>query len=174
MAVSDPEVGEVQGVSAEVLANFWRCEQTTVRELWKQGIAVRLKHNRYKLMESTSNLIVYYRRLASGHASGEHDLVKENARLKAAQRTLVEMRIAQQEGKLVLEEDVENTFADHLMRVKQMILAVPVRARFDIPHLTAKDQKALERIVNELLNEAAAPDTRTPAIRSGKETLSVD
>lgn len=157
MAKEPQPRAEPAGVTSDVLARLWDCSEVQVRKYAREGIAIKLRHGRYDLARSTTNLIVHLRKMAAAHrsADGAHDIVAEGAKLKATQRRFTEMRIEEKAGRLISIEDVEILWAGMVASVRQLFLAFPGRARFDLPHLTGHDQEKLQRLARDMLDEIA-------------------
>jgi phage terminase Nu1 subunit (DNA packaging protein) len=81
-----------------------------------------------------------------------------------AQRRLTEIKIKQLEGELISLPEVRAAWAEIALNVKQMFLSLPGRVRFTLPHLTGKDQKVIDALVREMLDEVACmePQPRLP------------
>ena len=102
------------------------------------GIVVRAaRKGWFKLGPSITGLVEHQRLVAAKHSSrdGKHDLVKESARLKRAQRELIELRNAQERGELISAQEVLGIFQDLVHHVRGAILCFPKRARAELPHL---------------------------------------
>jgi phage terminase Nu1 subunit (DNA packaging protein) len=157
LAISKPPATGPQGVPVSTLAQLWRCSEWQIRKYANEGIAIKLGYGRYLLLESTTNLIVHLRERAAAHQSGDGklDIVAENAMLKATHRKLAEMKIEERAGRLISIEDLESIWQELVLAVRQLFLAFPGRARFDIPHLTGHDQEKLQRLARDMLEETA-------------------
>jgi hypothetical protein len=42
-----------------------------------------------------------------------------------------------------------------MLRIRDAVLSIPGRVRFDLPHMTAFDQRALAKICRDVLEETA-------------------
>lgn len=133
------------------------CDARTIGTYARQDVAIRTARGRYKLGETVRNVVRRLREQAAGRMGRTDgvDAVKANADLKEAQRVFTELRTKQLAGELLSYNEIEAAWAEIATATKQLFLSVPSRARFDIPHLTGKDQKALERLVHDMLTEVA-------------------
>jgi phage terminase Nu1 subunit (DNA packaging protein) len=129
----------------------------TVLKLAEKGIVVRLARGRFAQEQSVANIIEHYRNRASGREAqdGTVDIVKANAALRDSQRRLNEIKIAQLEGNLISMPEVQAAWDDIALGVKQLFLAFPSRARFDLPHMSGADQKVLDRLARDMPRPAA-------------------
>jgi phage terminase Nu1 subunit (DNA packaging protein) len=153
-------------VDARTLARICRLDVRTILKLAEQGIVVRVARGLFAQWKSVGNVIEHYRERAAGRESrdGSVDIVKSNAALRDSQRRLTDIKIAQLEGELISLPEVRDAWAEIALAVRQLFLSLPARARFDLPHLTGEDQKALERLVHEMLTEVATEGrVRLPA-----------
>jgi len=150
------------------LARIARSDVRTISKLASAGIVVKAGRGKYRVLESLGNMIVYYRERAAGREAvdGSVDVVKSSAGLKDSQRRLNELRIAQVEGALINMEEIEEAWSAVVNSTKQLILGMPARIRFDLPHLTGKDQEIIDRTVRDMLEETALTGApRMPPLR---------
>jgi hypothetical protein len=82
-------------------------------------------------------------------------LAAETAREKYWKANHAELEYRERLGQLVEAKDVAKTLADVFATCRTKLLAVPIRARQALPHLTAQDVAALENLVREALEELA-------------------
>jgi phage terminase Nu1 subunit (DNA packaging protein) len=163
MAKNAHKVLEDEDVSvyAPTLARVCRLHVSTILKLAEEGIVVRIARGRYAQWASIGNLIEHYREQAAGRIGRDEniDAVHANCELKNSQRRLNELRIAKMEGELISLPDVKAAW----------LVIVPARARFDLPHLTGEDQKALDRLAREMLTEVATEGRvrHSRSLRSG-------
>jgi hypothetical protein len=75
--------------------------------------------------------------------------------LKEAQRRLVELKYQQLDGQLISLPDIEVLWSDLVRNSRMLFESFPVRARFELQHLSDADQLALERLVGVMLEEMA-------------------
>ena len=131
------------------------------------GIVVRAaRKGWFKLGPSITGLVEHQRSVAAKHSSrdGKHDVVAESAKLKRAQRELIELRNAQERGELISAKEVLGIFQDLVHHVRGAILCFPNRARAELPHLISSEVSTLERIARELLRELAALGSSPPGV----------
>jgi len=156
-ALNSSSVSDEQVVDAPTLARICRLDVRTILKHAENGIVVRASRGRFALEQSLGNLIDHYRKRAAGREArdGTVDIVKENAALRASQRRLNEIKAAQLEGDLISLPEVKAAWDEVAMQVRQLFMAFPARARFDLPHLTGADQKVLDRLARDMLLELA-------------------
>jgi phage terminase Nu1 subunit (DNA packaging protein) len=139
------------------LARLWCCSKREVRLLAERGIAVRVGHGRYALYKSTQNYIVHLREVAAGRHSmdGTVDAVKASVHAKLQRARLDQLRADMLEEKLISIPEVDAAWAEIMLRIRDAVLSIPGRVRFDLPHMTAFDQRALAKICRDVLEETA-------------------
>ncbi len=71
-----------------------------------------------------------------------------SARLRA-------LKLSQEMGKLVDVEAVKNEWLKMITEAKTKLLALPVKAKANLPHLTASDVSVLDRLMREILTDIA-------------------
>jgi phage terminase Nu1 subunit (DNA packaging protein) len=132
-------------------------DKKTIERYAKDGLAVRVGHGRYLLGPSIHNITKRLREQAAGRLgrTDDVDAVRSSAELRDAQRRLTEIRAAKLSGELISLPDIEDAWREIGIATRQLFLSLPARARFDLPHLTGEDQKALERLVRDMLREVA-------------------
>jgi hypothetical protein len=77
-------------------------------------------------------------------------------RLTSAKADLAELELAKAAGLLVVARDVKQRLVAEFTECKTKLLAIPSRARQQLPHLTNADVAALEKLVREALENLAA------------------
>jgi phage terminase Nu1 subunit (DNA packaging protein) len=144
-------------VDAKTLSEFLRLHPRQVLKLAEQGLVVRMSRGKFALIESVANVVSHYRERLAGHTSadGKIDAMKSNALLKEAQRRLVELKYQQLDGQLISLPDIEVLWSDLVRNSRMLFESFPVRARFELQHLSDADQLALERLVGVMLEEMA-------------------
>jgi len=80
------------------------------------------------------------------------------ARRDAARAQLAEMQAAERSGELISAETAKQTWASVATIVKTALLAVPSRAKQQIPRLTLEEVAVLEELIHEALVEVADGD----------------
>ncbi|HEY3450934.1 MAG TPA: hypothetical protein VGK67_31550 [Myxococcales bacterium] len=77
------------------------------------------------------------------------------ARKETAQATLAELEVGRAKGELILASQVEARMVAVFSNCKTKLLALPSRARQQLPHLSAADVDVLDGIVRETLEALA-------------------
>jgi phage terminase Nu1 subunit (DNA packaging protein) len=151
MSVSTTE--KASGATAAEVADLWGCTTRHVRRLVESGIAVRAGHNRYDARLSTRNYIAHLRQQAAGR--GGADANAANARLKAAQAELLELKLKKQRGESLDRDDVRAVWSRIMIGTRNLVLGIPSAFHFEEPSLTPHAKAALERICRDRLEDAA-------------------
>jgi phage terminase Nu1 subunit (DNA packaging protein) len=135
-------------------------DKKTIERYAADDLAVRVGHGRYLLGESLHRVTKRLREQAAGRLGRDEnvDAARANAELKDAQRRLTEIKIKQLEGELISLPEVRAAWSEVALNVKQMFLSLPARARFLLSHLSGHDQKVLDQLVRDLLDEVALMD----------------
>ena len=74
---------------------------------------------------------------------------------KMASYKLKDLQIRQKENELIEVEEVHKTWQQGVSIAKTRLLGIPNAAKLQMPHLTARDVKTLEDLIDEALNELA-------------------
>jgi phage terminase Nu1 subunit (DNA packaging protein) len=157
-------------VSVETLAKLFDCDVRTIQNLAKDGIVQKAGRGQYQLAASIRGYVKHLRDQASGRRGNHPDIdaITEGALLKREQRKSYELKNAILAASAVRIEDIAPAWARVVRGVRSGVLAIPGKARFALPHLTAHDAEELGRICRDQL-EAAALGDEPPAIE-GVET----
>jgi phage terminase Nu1 subunit (DNA packaging protein) len=144
------------GATPEQMAQLWACDVKQVERLSRRGIAVRLARGRYDMATSTKNYIMHLREQAAGRTgiSGA-DAVAANVDFKRSQTKLNDQKFRKEANALIAVEEVRSTWAAIMRTVRQFVLTLPNQIAFEVPTLTVHDRKAIARICNEGLEDAA-------------------
>ena len=122
----------------------------------QNDLVVKVKRGQYDLMKTCARVVRHYREQAvKWRGSDGTTAIDANTALKDAQRRMTEIRIARMEGEVVSKAELIDTWTALALQAKQLFLAFPGRARFDLPHLTGADQEVLMRLANDMLSELA-------------------
>jgi phage terminase Nu1 subunit (DNA packaging protein) len=117
-----------------------------------------------KTWESLPLLYKHLRSVAAGHASkdGKHDVAAESAQLKATQRRLTELKIAQMEGDLISATEVLEIWSDLVKDVRTVVLSIPARVQGELPHMVASEVELLKKLSRTMLAELKALGDKPP------------
>lgn len=145
------------GVSSQEIGRWIGISGQKVRMLSDKNIVVKLGRGKYDLEQSILNYCAHLREVAAGRMgrNKEIDLVEENAKLKRAQREETELKIERLRGNLVDRAEIQPAFDTFGQIVRQHMLSMPSRARQRLSHLTGHDEKVLQEIVRDILEEAS-------------------
>lgn len=138
------------------------------------GQVVRVKRGTYDIPESIKKIIATLGEQAAGRMGqdGSTDAVRANAQFKDSQRKLNELKAAQIEGRMIAIEDVEEAWGALVTSTQELILTIPGRIRFDLPHLTGADQQVIDRTVRDMLEETAIEGA--PRIPTGQRDITTE
>jgi phage terminase Nu1 subunit (DNA packaging protein) len=144
-------------VDAPTLARFLRCDVRHVSRLAEAGLVVRTKRARFALVQSVGNVVEHYRNQCAGltSADGKSNAMQSNAALKEAQRRLVDLKYQRLDGQLISMPEIEMLWGDLIRSCRTLFLSLPMRAQFEMTHLTDADRLRLERVVDSMLRELA-------------------
>jgi phage terminase Nu1 subunit (DNA packaging protein) len=116
-------------------------------------LAVRAKRGRYFLGESVRRIHHHVAEEAAGRSGSE--LAGARTKLASAQREQVELRTAALRGETLLKVDAVDTWRTLMRGARQMMLAWPGKAAFELPVLGPAERAVLERIVRDDLSDAS-------------------
>lgn len=88
---------------------------------------------------------------------GPADFQTARLQKERAQAAHAELKYREHAGTLIPAADVENQLTSYISSCKTRLLAIPSRAKQDLPHLPAADLVVLEGLVREALEELAGP-----------------
>jgi terminase small subunit / prophage DNA-packing protein len=125
-----------------------------IRTYAARGLAVRAgSRGRYVLGQSIRRIHAHVAETAAGRSGSE--LTDARAKLALAQMEGQALRNASLRGEVVSKADMIDTGRVALRGVRQMMLAWPGKAAFEIPTLSAADRAVLERLVRDDLQDAS-------------------
>jgi phage terminase Nu1 subunit (DNA packaging protein) len=125
----------------------------SIRSYAAKGLAVRAKRGRYLLGQSVRRVHHHVAEEAAGRSGAA--LATERAKLATVQREQIELKNAALRAETLPKADVLDTWTLLLRGVRQLMLAWPGKAAFEIPTLTVADRAVLERIARDDLEDAA-------------------
>jgi phage terminase Nu1 subunit (DNA packaging protein) len=150
--------------SVETLAQLFDCDVRTVQNLAKEGIVHKAGRGQYQLAASIRGYVKHLRDQASGRR-GDHpdiDAITEGALLKREQREFTALKKEILAGTVIRRENIAPAWARVVRSVRSGVLAIPGKARFALPHLTAHDAEELGRICRDQLEASALGDEPPP------------
>ena len=176
---TNPEAFARVVVDRHVMCLFLgNCDTKTLDNYVKRGICKKAGTGRFPLLDNCQAVFKRLQEMAAGRLGKDEnvDAARANAELKDAQRKLVEARLEQLSGSLISLPEIEQAWAEIALNVKQMLLALPARARFQLPHLTGEDQDKLDELVRDMLTEVAfvTDPPRLPADSKAADDLPAD
>lgn len=107
---------------------------------------------------ATVQMQAHQRQAAAAREPGESlvsPLVEASARERAAKAKLAELEYARRSGELIPAAEAEARWVEIVTRSRTKLLGLPSKAKQRLPHLTAVDMKALDRLVREALEDLA-------------------
>lgn len=162
-----PEVSESSGGASRLqLAQIMSCTTREIHYLAEEGIVVKIGRGRYNFVQSIRNYIVHLRERAAGRESkdGKVDVVTANAAFKHASTRLVELRIAEREGRMISIPEVESVWSSLVIDARGLVASIPNRIRSSLPALTPADHGVIERIVKDVLEDMALTEPENPPL----------
>jgi terminase small subunit / prophage DNA-packing protein len=140
-------------VTAAQLSWLMGLSDRALRGYANRGVVVRAGRGKYRLGESVRRLYHHASEAAAGRAgTGLADARSKLALLQAEGQAL---RNAALRGEAVLKVDAIDTWRTILRGVRQMMLAWPGKAAFELPVLGRAERAVLDRIVRDDLDDAA-------------------
>ncbi len=146
-------------VSSQTLSECLGVTQRAIRDLAKNGIAVRVKHGIYDLGITIQNYIEW-KISCSKTSNVEKSLEQVKTEHEELKMRKTELVVRHMEGKLHKADDVERIWTNMAAAVKSKLLSIPIKTApqivgiEDIPEI----QKLLVREITEALNEVASYD----------------
>jgi phage terminase Nu1 subunit (DNA packaging protein) len=147
------KLDETATCSAAELSWLLGVTERAVRGYASKGLAVRAKRGRYLLGQSARRIHHHVAEQAAGRAGNE--LATERAKLATVQREQIELKNAVARGEMILVSEGRELWSGLVRAVRQMALAWPGKAAFEIPTLTVVDRAALDRLVRDDLTDLA-------------------
>jgi phage terminase Nu1 subunit (DNA packaging protein) len=139
-------------VTAAQLAWLTGLSDRALRGYANRGVVVRAGRGKYRLGESVRRLYHHASEAAAGRSGTE--LADARAKLALLQAEGVALKNAVLRGEVVPKVDMVDTLRVALRGMRQMMLAWPGKAAFEIPTLSAADRAVLERLVRDDLDDA--------------------
>jgi phage terminase Nu1 subunit (DNA packaging protein) len=125
----------------------------SIRLYRSKGLAVRAKRGRYLLGPSVRRIHHHVAETAAGRSGSA--LADARSKLALLQAEGQQLRNASIRGEMIPKADVIDTWRTILRVIRQMMLAWPGKAAFEIPTLTVADRGVLERIARDDLEDAS-------------------
>jgi phage terminase Nu1 subunit (DNA packaging protein) len=126
-------------------------------DLHAKGVLVpAAKRGTYQTIPSVNAYIDKIRAAASGRLDEQRNPLNDE-RLKDVRvnREISELKLAQLKGELLTLDEVTDSWTKFAAKVKAAALALPSKARTQIPHLTAHDGETLKTLIKDMLNDLA-------------------
>jgi terminase small subunit / prophage DNA-packing protein len=154
-----PEGNEV---TAKELADLLGLEEPTIRQLYGQGLLVRIRHGVYDRRLSVRAYCENIRAQAARWGSGARaaDLTAERARETRERADNLALRNAQLRGEMVSVADVERQWADTLRGLRSRLLALPSRLQQRLGRLSPHDVATIDRELRDALTEMGRDDAQ--------------
>jgi phage terminase Nu1 subunit (DNA packaging protein) len=145
---------DIQTATAAQLAAMFGISERSVYNLAKKGVLQ--KHGRgFALVESVRLYIAHIRGRDQNQSTID-TLRIEQSKLASARRAVIERDV-------IPVAAIEVAWDRILRTVRSAVLAIPGRARFALPHLSASDAETIAGICRDQLTTASMTDT-PPAI----------
>ena len=114
-------------VSGEELAALLNVDVRTIRNLAAAGTITRIDRNQYPLAESVRSIIA-----AAKKSSKSNALEREQTAIMAGKRKMLELRIAQEEGRLIEVSEAEGVLDEIIGTFRAGLDALPARITRDV------------------------------------------
>lgn len=160
-------------ISVRAYARHRGCDQKTVRDAVKSGrlaACIVMVPGRKGALEAKIADVAAAdrewdehtrpREVAVSPAAGAYNTARaarehENAELQRIKREQAALALAQAKGELVPAADVRAAVVEKFTVVRTKLLALPSRAKQQLPHLSVADVAAIDALVRESLEELA-------------------
>lgn len=129
----------------------------TLTDFAATGILVpAAKNGTFQTAPSVKNYIEKLQKAAAGRTEEQRNpLNDERQREIKVNREIAEMKLAQLRGEVLTLDEVMESWSKFAAMVKSAALAIPSKARTQIPHLTAHDAETLKTLMKDMLNDLA-------------------
>ncbi|MDO6964004.1 hypothetical protein [Rhizobium alvei] len=129
----------------------------TISDLDQRGLISRAeKRGLYLTKPSIEAYIGSLRKTAAGRTEEtKSKLTDERLATERVTRQISEMKLAELRGETLTLDEVSEAWAKIASFMKTAVLALPSKARAQIPHLTAHDAETLKSLVKDVLNDLA-------------------
>jgi phage terminase Nu1 subunit (DNA packaging protein) len=150
----------IPAVMAEAeLADFLGLATASVRDLARNGTAIKTGRGRYDVRQSTGRYIARLRDHASKAGRPVNsDLAAEKLRLAKEQADKLELSNQAARRELLPASEVEREWSEILRHLRAAILALPSRIGQRVPALTQTDLAAIDGEIRDLLGELSNGD----------------
>jgi len=148
-------------VNLATLAKLLNLSERRIQQLAREGVIPRVQTGQYDVIGAIRGYTHYI------HQHGEKDsssYQQAKTRLINLQAELITLRLARDQCELISATDVDNTWADRILRSRAILLGLPPRLSAQISSLCQVDNPhAITRIItqgiNDALDELAKPIT---------------
>jgi len=126
-------------------------------DLHAKGVLVpAAKRGTYQTIPSVNAYIDKIRAAAAGRSEEQRNpLNDERMHDVRVNRQISELKLAQLRGEMLSLDEVTESWTKFAAMVKSAALAIPSKARTQIPHLTAHDAETLKTLMKDMLNDLA-------------------
>ena len=129
----------------------------SLTDLAATGILVpAAKNGTFQTGPSVKNYIEKLRKAAANRADEQRNpLNDERMHDVRVNRQISELKLAQLRGEMLSLDEVTESWSKFAAIIKSAALAIPSKARTQIPHLTAHDAETLKTLMKDMLNDLA-------------------
>ena len=146
-------------MSEAELAAFLGLATASIRDLARNGTAIKTGRGRYDVRQSTGRYIARLRDHASKIGRPvNNDLAAEKLRLAREQADKLELANQSARRELLPASEVEREWSEVLRHLRAAILALPSRIGQRVPALTQTDLAAIDGEIRDLLRELSNGD----------------
>jgi len=139
-------------------------------DLDNKGVLVRApKRGTYQTRASVLAYIERLREVAAGRSADQRSpLADERLKTERVAREIQEVKLAQLKGEILSLDEVSESWSNFASVIRSALLALPGKARTQIPHLTAHDAETIRQLVKDTLNDLA--DEVSASVIAGEAT----
>ena len=129
----------------------------TLTDLAATGILVpAAKNGTFQTGPSVKNYIDKLRKAAANRADEQRNPLNDERMADVrVNRQISELKLAQLRGEMLTLDEVTESWGRLAAMMKSAALAIPSKARTQIPHLTAHDAETLRTLMKDMLNDLA-------------------
>lgn len=148
-------------VSAAALADLLGVTSQTVTDRARRGVVPRDDDGRFPLRDAVRAYADELHAAAGRHGAGKRN--PERERLLAGQARLVELKVAQAEGRLLDARAVETEWSDVVRTLRAGMLSLSSRLGARLPALSRAEVEVIDDEIRRLLTGMGDPEPAPPA-----------
>lgn len=144
-------------VSSTELAELFDCGVKEIEAHAREGIVVRIGRGRYDERQSVRNYVCHLRKVAAGYTSadGTVDAVAANVAKRQVETRLLDLKYDREVGKVIEINAARHLWSGLVRTLRQFVRGLPTKIVFIVPHLSNDDMRAIRKLVDDGLADAA-------------------